>query len=261
MAGGICERVTVQVSLVIAAVDDFSGRPAGRSQLRVWMEGDPGPSAKEDGYYVFTNVRTSCARIHLEGPVFQKQEIVLDETGLAQYEGKIMKVRLHPNRSYPVPRGTTCVQGYAPAFSTVMAYDKTMENPLKLLYAYEPGSQEISIFHSDDMDLEGRAFCIQDKAGKNWEVFRVLLQSDVQKSIYRLAAPLCGAYKKIGTAIFPVLVSEADKAGEFYMPAAGIRGKTAGFVFWLEGEEDSRIETELAAGRQNLLDFRKIRQS
>lgn len=38
MAGGICERVTVQVSLVIAAVDDFSGRPEEASCASGWKE-------------------------------------------------------------------------------------------------------------------------------------------------------------------------------------------------------------------------------
>lgn len=257
MAGGIRERVSVRVSLVLAAVDDFSGRPAERSLLHVWMEGAPEPSAKEGGYYVFTNVRTSCARIHLEGPVFQKKEIVLDEKDLAQYEGTVMKVRLLPNRSYPVPRGTTCVQGYAPAHATVMAFDMTMENPLRLLYAYEAGSGEISIYHPEDMDLEGRVFCIQDKPEKKRELFRILSHSEAEKNRYRLAAPLSGSYKKIGTVLFPVLEAEADKSGEFYMPAAGIRGEKAVFAFWLEAEEERWIEAELISGRHNSIDIRK----
>jgi len=252
----IKERVSVQVSLVIAAIDDFSSRPVSRSQLHVWIDGEQTPVAKEGGYFVFTNLRTTHPLIHLEGPMFHRQEIALEEQTWMQYQGKVLKVRMIPNRSYPVPHNTTCVQGHAVPGSTILAYNKSLKQPFKLLYPYTAGQKEISIFHPDDVDLEGKIFRIQNKECTKQEILRIAEPTEADgKKMYRLHEPLTHTYKKIGTAVYPVYVSQADQTGEFFLPASGIYTETAVFVFWREGNGlgKDKKEMELQNGKVNLL--------
>lgn len=274
--GSIRERVSICVSLVIAAVDDFTGRPVSRGRLRVWIDGERPPMAKEDGYYIFTNLRGASPVIHLEGPVFHRQDIVFDERKRIQYEGKVLKVRMIPNHAYPIPRGTTCIQGHAIPDSTVLAYNKTLNKPLRLLYPYTAGQEEIGIFHPDEMDLEGKKFYIRNKEGTQQEILQIAghpaessaiaeatatagasatAQSEEKnkKNLYQLYLPLAYSYRKIGTEIFPVYMSKADQSGDFYLPAAGVYTDTAVFAFWLEGSELEQKEMELISGKVNLL--------
>lgn len=249
--GSIRERVSIQVSLVIAAVDDFTGRPVGRGQLRVWIDGERPPVAKEGGYYIFTNLRVTHPVIHLEGPVFHRQEIILEEGKRKRCEAGMLKVRMIPNRSYPVPRGTTCIQGHAVPGSTVLAYNKTLKEPLKLLYPYTAGQKEIRIFSPEEMDLEEKKFCIQNKEGTQQEILQIAGQPAA--AAYKLHAPLTYSYRKIGTVIYPVYESKADQAGDFYLPVGGIYTDTAVFAFWLEGNEQGQKEMQLQSGKVNVL--------
>lgn len=243
------ERMTIQVSLVVAAVDDFNNKPISRSNLRVWIEG-AGPSiSKEEGYYVFVNLREPQVEVCLEGPMYHAQRIFLDNERLLGLQGKVLKVRMQPNRAYPIPKNTTCVQGYAQPGSCIMAYNKDYGNPFKLLYAYQKNSSEIHIFHAEDFDIEGKTFVIQTKDGSQKDVFHVIEQIDAEKRAYLLDKPMDNEYKKIGTVIYPVYVFEANQNGEFYLPITGIAGENASFVFWQEA--GTSFETELTAGRVN----------
>ncbi len=254
---GCKERVSINVSLVVAAVDDFSNKPLSGSQLRVWIEGERPAVPKDGGYYLFTNLRQQKAVLNLSGAMFHEQQIVLEQNKLEQYQGKALKVRMIPNRVYPIPHNTTCVQGKALPGTVIMAYNKKKENPFRLLYAYTAGKEEISIFHPEDMDLEGKAFCIQNKEKTKWEVFRAAEQVDVKKAAYRLEKPLKFAYRKIGTAIYPIYILRADEKGEFYLPISDVNAKKPVFIFWVDGEEDGQTEIELQSGRVNYLDVQQ----
>lgn len=254
------EGISIQVSLAVAAIDDFSGRPVTRSQLHVWIDGERPPVVKEGGYFLFTDLKNTHPVIHLEGPMFYRQDIIFDTHKWMQYKGKVLKVRMIPNRSYPIPRHTTCIQGHAAPGSTVLAYNTGLKEPLKLLYPYTAGQEDICIFHPDDMDLEGKRFYIRGKDGTSQEVFKIagrIQAGEQEKNRYGLALPLMHAYKKIGTAIYPVYVSKADQAGEFYLPAAGIHTETAVFEFWLEGKEQGRRKIQLQAGKVNQLEMER----
>ncbi len=253
---GIRERICICVSLAVAVIDDFSGKPLSGSQVRVWIEGER-PAVEKDGrYYVFTNMRLNQAVLHLDGPMFHEKQIILKEDRLAQHREKPLKVRMIPNRSYPIPRYTTCIQGQAEPGSVVMAYNQDYENPFRLLYAYTSPKDEICIFHPEDADMEGNTFYIQDKEKKNREVFQIAELTDLEKKSYRLEEPLAHAYKKIGTLIYPVHKLKTDSRGEFYMPVPGIHTEQAVFTFWVNGKETQEREIELISGKVNQIDLR-----
>lgn len=253
---GIRERISICVSLAVAVIDDFSGKPLSGSQVRVWIEGERPPAVKDGGYYIFTNLRQQRAVLHLDAPMFHDRQIVLEEDRLEQHREKPLKIRMIPNRSYPIPRHTTCVQGCAEPGSVVMAYNRDYENPLRLLYAYTAKKEEVSIFHPEDADMEGSIFYIQDKEKKNREIFQTAELTDPEKKTYRMEKPLMHDYKKIGTLIYPVYRLRTDAKGEFYMPLPAIHTEQASFTFWLEGKETDQRQIDLVSGKVNRIDLR-----
>ena len=250
------EQVSMQMSLVIAVVDDFTGCPVRSDRLDVWAEGERRPIVKEGGYYIFSDLREKSIILHLEGKVFFPQILELDEEVLAQYQNKVLKVRMLPNRAYPIPDNTTCVGGHAPCGSVIMAYNRAYENPFKLLTPYTKGSEQIAVFHPDDMELEGKTLLIQDKEQTHQDIFRVTDKSDTEKKTYQMEKPLLNSYKKIGTTLYPVYVTEADKNGEFYLPIRGVHAKKTEFSIWLaDGKKPKEKVLELSSGRLNKIDF------
>ena len=253
---GCREHIIMQVSLVVAAVDEFYGRPV-KSKLRVWIEGERPPVDKQDGYFVFINIKNPHIVLHVEGPQFYPQRIELEADEIDKYPDRTLKVRLLPNHSYPIPYHTTCVEGHAPAGSAVMAYNHEYNEPFKLLNPYAKKSPVMEIFHPETMDLEGKTLIIQNKEGTKDEVFGIVKREAAEKAIYQITPPPQNDYKKIGTKIFPVYVSVADKNGEFYLPIANLNSEKTKFTFWLskDGNREQQLDIELAGGRLNRIDF------
>lgn len=254
---GCRERISIRVSLIVEAVDEFYGRPVSGGGLRVWIEGARPAAVKAGGYYVFLNLPGERAILHVEGPQFYPQRMELDEKMLARHQKEPLKIRLLPNRSYPLPYHATCAEGHAPASSVVMAYNHAYEEPLKLLEPYEKGADTVLIYHPDDMDLEGKTLLIQKKDGHGQEFFRAAKKLDAEKNRYALSQPLADSYKKIGTKLYPVYLSHADKNGEYYLPVSGIHTQKAAFSFWLaeNGKTGAEVTAELESGRVNRIDL------
>lgn len=257
--GNRCEdRIGIRVSLVVAAIDDFNNRPISGSKLRVWIDGEKPAIQKEEGYYVFANLQRTEFVLHLEGGLYHKQEIHIEDVNSPKYAGKIVKVRMQPNRSYPIPQNTTCIEGKAAKNSTILAYSEKYGEPYKLLYAYKAGETDINIFHPDDMDIEGRTLLIKNKDETQIEFFHVNEKKEDENKLYSIGEPLTYAYKKIGTTIYPVYTIETDKNGEFYLPINNIYADKIDFTFCVAGDLENRKKIELLTGRVNKLDFTEM---
>jgi hypothetical protein len=244
---------------VVAAIDDFNNKPISRNQLHVWIEGEKPAIQKEEGYYVFVNLRRTEFVLNIEGGLYHRKEISIDSTKLSQYKGKVLKVRMFPNRSYPIPQNTTCIEGKAEKNSVVLAYSETYANPYKLLYSYQSGETQISIFHPEEADIEGKTMLIKNKEETQAEFFKAEEKQEDEKAVYSLGEPLSHAYKKIGTVIYPVYTMETDSNGEFYLPVNHIYDEKVEFTFCTRGENESewnRKNVELRTGRVNKIDLR-----
>lgn len=255
MADGCKDHIKVGVSLVVAAIDDFNNKPIKGNRIRVWIEGEKPPIQKEEGYYVFVNLQRTDFILNIEGGLYHKQEIHVESTKLFQYAGKILKVRMIPNRSYPIPQNTTCIEGKAEKNSMILAYSETYAEPYKLLYPYKTGETDIHIFHPEEVDIEGKMMLIKNKDETQVEFFKVEENRDKEKSIYGLATPLDYDYKKIGTVIYPVYTIETDKNGEFYLPIDNIYAEKIEFTFCMEGRKEKSKNIELLTGRVNKIDL------
>ncbi len=242
-----CEEcVSMNVSLVVTAIDDFTNKPISGSTIRVWIDGENPSIPKQEGYYVFVGLRRKMVTVNLEGGMYYKQSITIDTE---QYQDKVLKLRMIPNRSYPIPYNTTCVSGTDMPGSKLFAYQEKMPIPYKLLYNYEKADSEIAIFHPEEIDIEGKTLLIREKGKDKGELFAISELTDGEKRRYTLVNQLSKSYKKIGTTIYPLYVIDVDENGEFYLPISGMRGGKENFIFFHEGGEETEIE--LIAGQVN----------
>ncbi len=244
----IDESIDIIVSLVVAPIDDFTGKPISGSRLRVWIEGEKPAIVKSEGYYVFVNLRSPDVVVKLEGGYFQHQEV---KVTVADYNDKVMKVRMIPSHSYPIPANATCIQGRALNRTTIYAYCDSLKNPYKLLYNYDKKEDEMQIFHPDDVDMEGRKLYIKSKDNESGEVMLLSGLSDPEKKSYKLVEKLNNSYKKIGTVLYPLYVIEPDEKGDFYLPLPDLTEKSSTMTFFCKGDEDKKIQKELVSGRVN----------
>lgn len=252
------KHIRMGISLVVAAIDDFNNKPISTNRLHVWIEGEKPAVQKEGGYYVFVNLRQTEFVLNMESKVYDKQQIYIDVRKLFPYSKKVLKIRMFPNHSYPIPKNTTCIEGRAEPNSILLAYKEEYMHPYKLQYSYQAGEDKISIFHPEDVDIEGKTLFIKNKDEAQMEFFQVEEKKEEEKEFYCLTLPLTNSYKKIGTVIYPVYTIETDKNGEFYLPIANIYEDKIKFSFCIKGKENNKKKVELLMGRVNKIDLTDI---
>lgn len=257
----ISDSFTRKVSLVVMAIDDFTGKPILGSNIRVYIEGEAPAIRKSDGYHVFLNLNRPSVTVCAEGgqynPCIQECELTVSKDKYT-----LLKLRMVPNRSYPIPLNTTCIEGKAAPGSRIRIFCRDGSSAYKLLYDYKQdatGKNEnrvIHLFHPDDLDLEGKLLHISDSEGRNREFLRITGVADKENRKYVLARELSVSYKKIGTSLYSVYETAADKNGVFFLPVANTyKGK---YLYDCEaaGEETVSLEAELESGKVNRIDLR-----
>lgn len=246
-------RIRRRVSLVLMLIDDFNNKVILGSNARLWIPGAKAPIRKAEGYYVFSNLEDRQVRIFIEAGLYESRtlQIKLDSEGYT-----FLKVRMTPNRSYPVPKDTTCVEGRAAPGSTVRIVCLEDSRPLKLIYDYERGgsdSKKISIYHQETTDIEGKVLYIEN--GKSGAEFFRVLQRQEKSGDYTLEQPLTANYKKIGTTVYLVYSGTADEKGVFFLPISNLPRETNRFLCEASGERTIRLERQFKTGIVNQLDF------
>ena len=247
-------RIRRKVSLVLLLIDDFSNKEITGSNARAWIFGEKPPVRKPEGYFVFTNLNQPEVEVSIEAGLYESRTLWVKLQEDVSYT--FLKVRLTPNRSYPIPRDTTCVEGKAEPGSLIRIVCLEDSKPMKLIYDYrreESGGSKISIYHPETVDIEGKALYIENsKSGA--EFFRVL-QKGEENGAYEVEQPLSRDYRKIGTAIFSVFDCTADERGYFFLPLpyAGREGNR--FLCEAQGKEILRKECQFKAGVINRLDL------
>lgn len=248
------DMVSFHASLVVLPVDDFTGKPVTGNKVRIFIPGQKPPLIKPDGYYVFINLTEPKAVLHCEGGLYypRSEEISLE----GKEDPFVYMLRLSPNASYPVPAGTTCVEGTAAAGKRVRFQCMERDKTYKLLYEYQ-GSKDngrfISLYNPERRELAGKTFLIQDKEEKNHEYFTIV--EAAEEGRYRLAEPLQHDYKKAGSVIFPVYEACADKAGNFFLLIDNSSLAETPWLWEIEGEGAGK-EIVLKPGQRNSLTWK-----
>lgn len=255
----ISDSFTRKVSLVVLAIDDFTGKPIPGSNVRVYIDGAPQAIKKNEGYHVFVNLDRPTVTVHAGGGQFNPRSIRCD---LTAGEGKytFLKLRMIPNRCYPIPPNTTCIEGKAAPGSLIRIFCRDGAGAYKLLYDYKKeeasDNRVIFIFHPDDIDMEGKLLHITDSKGKTRELLRITGILDKENKMYLLEKELSANYKKIGTSLFTVYETVADNNGSFFLPIANTYKEKYFYACESAGEKPVSIELELESGRVNKIDLR-----
>ena len=246
---GVCTSRSVRtVSLVVTAVDDFTGRVITGSNVRVWIDGAKPPIKKQDGYHVFLNLPVGEHIVLAEGGFYNRCSFACRVE-----EGRYtsLKLRMTPGRNAPLEAGTAVIEGSAPAGSLVRIRAAERQLAYKLLTDVKAGDTRAAIYHPDGADIEGKLFCFCAQSGEEAYI-RVLRRSEAGRADYLLDGPVPMDFAKIGTLVFPVSESMADSRGTFFVPLRNIPEKASAFVCLTDS---AAKEFTLSAGSRVRLAF------
>lgn len=248
------DRIHKRVSLIVQVIDDFTEKPLSGSRGRIWIPGNAAPIVKTEGYYVFVNIREPAVELHVENPLYHPRQMTVYLAELGRTD-PIIKVRLLPNRCYPIPSGTTCIKGKAEPGSQIRVLAREKGKILKLLVEYggrmSDDRRRLTIYNPDNADLDGRCFLIEDKDKKHSEYFTVARTLEGETKSYLLSQPLLSSYKKIGTSIYPVHITQADEEGNFFLLLSGGTGDRQEYRISAAGTQQVSVQCELQQGKVN----------
>ena len=214
------------------------------------------PIRKQEGFYVFTNLADSIARIFVEGACYQKEQRTVD---LKQIDraNPVVKIRLLPNRSYPLSEGTIRLTAALPRGAVFSAFCESGSDYKKLLADYEKGSEQICLYQTEREELEGKGCWIAGKEQKR-EFVRLGQRIDSEKGMYLFAQAPKAGYRKIGTRIYPVSTICTSEEGEWFLPLKSYGEAQVEYTCMMEldGQRTER-KILLKAGKENYLDFRE----
>lgn len=208
----IRSQICLKAGLAVVLYDDFTGMPI-QNQV-VFMTSSQGikPIRKDGGFYVFLNCSDKVMDICVKSPIYRTRHIHVDlENGK---KCPVIKVWLLPGSAYPMPFGTTFLEGRAKPNCLIQAACCSPDGALKLLYDYD-GGEIISLYQSQHVDLEGRTLYLQDKTKTASAYITVTTCINEPEGLYRLHTPLKIPFLKVETDLYPVYSGVSDQDG-FY---------------------------------------------
>ena len=242
----VSNRTLHRVSLAVLLIDELTGRAITGSNARAWIENEKPPVKKGDGWFIFTELPPKKHTVLAEGGHYQRQsaECFTDGEGLPT-----LRLCLKPAKTYPLPSGCLRVEGSAEPNAVVTAYIPSKKNAFNLLADAKQGSDTLTVFHSDGVNLEGCAFRIIASNGEEESVF---VRAKTGENAYRLTAPLLNVYQRIGTMLVPASETSADGNGSFFMALRCGLGDS-GIVFEAKGSKHVRKEYKYQCGDGNCI--------
>lgn len=213
------DTIHIRVSLAVLLIDDFTGKIITSPSMRVTARGGGKPVRKTEGFWVFLNLTSPETEVAVDGPCYysERQTIAFKELDSAN---PVVRIRLRPDRTYKLPKGTICMTAVLPKHASLMVFNEQGSDYKKLLVDYEKGSKEISLYQGGRQELEGKICCITGKK-ETKEFIRLGALKDREKGLYLLEQAPEDGYKKIGTKIYPVSYTKARDAGEYFLPLSG----------------------------------------
>lgn len=253
------EWVRIKVSLAVQVMDGFTDSPIMGSGCRLRIDGAGPPLAQREGYRVFVNLPVREWTLRIESPCYYPQTLTV-KPGELEPGSPVIKVRMMPDFTYPVPPGATCVRGRAGADRPIQLVCRDKGGHYKLLLEYDkPGrSHFIAIYNPDGVDLDGRRFLIEDREGVNREYFTILNTARGEDKFSRMDRALEHGYKKIGTRVTPVYTTRTDKNGNFFLLLP--QGERAGGEYAVSAGDPgvSSAAVTLEAGKINDIQLKEV---
>lgn len=258
MADGIKDNIHIRVSLVVQLVDDYTDQVITGNGVSIEVDGQKKPIKKSDGFFVFTNLNGGGVTLRVWSPLYQ-EEIRRVDLGQLDQKDRMLKLRLRPNRSYGLPKGTTCIEGKTEPGMEVYAYLPKSRGYSKLLFdtkkTLEDKVQQIKIYNPEGIDLEERYLMIINEESQKGELIRILRLLDGEHGTYQVIAPLKEDYKKIGTKLFLVYTTTADPKGKYFLPVKHGNKEELLCVIRTSSDKVKEKTVVLEEGRVNHIDI------
>ena len=214
-------RARNRLCAAVLFVDDFTGRPIESRELSVGAAELPtAPVSKPDGWYLFLNYGGDTLTVTVSGRYYEQQTVKLDCTTLDPLSPAV-RVRLRPNRSYPMPAHAICLEGTALPDREVRLWCSNDPGVMRLNSDYAPDGEAdgmlLRLYDPRGSDPAGRCFALLRRGSQKEEYFSVRQRADGAEGECLLEAPLRSSCKKIGAKIYPVYVTRTDAQGRFIL--------------------------------------------
>ncbi|MEF9915807.1 MAG: hypothetical protein RR275_04895 [Lachnospiraceae bacterium] len=171
---------------------------------------------KEDGYYLFMGIDKEQMEITISAPIYTTYHLIIKQSDLDALN-PIVKVRIKPNKLYPLPAGTKCLSGKGTPGEELLFVVKQERSYLKLLFDYE-GDSQIALYQTGNEDLDGQQIYIEHYENHTGEVGRICSTINSEKYLYQLETPFSSTYLKNTTKIYLVIKVIVDAEGTYYHP-------------------------------------------
>lgn len=253
------DHIRIRASLVILLIDDYTNKVVNDKSVFVSIEGAAKPIQKSEGYYIFLNLDRTKVDLTIKSDRYTEESRLIDLSTINNTD-PVLKIRVKPSRNYPLPEGTTSIQGVAEPLSEIRVVCDNLQKYYRLLYDYDPkeNNEAIRVFNPEKTDLDGKVFLISDK-DDNSEIFSIIATKDRENDSYHLEAPLGRSYKKAGTKISPIFITKADEKGEFFIPLWNLGEEPAKCECEMIGKEKIRESITLETGKVNRLHFNSLK--
>ena len=257
-------RVGHRLCAAVLFVDDFTGRPIeGRALSVSAAELPTAPVSKPDGWYLFLNYGGDALTVTASGRYYEKKTVKLDCTALDPLN-PVLRVRLTPNRCYPLPPHATCLESRAQPDREVRLWCAGDPNVMRLSADYAPDGEAdgrlLRLYDPCGADPAGRCFALLRRGSQKEEYFSVRQCVDREEDGCLLEAPLRSPCKKMGARIFPVYGTRTDAQGRFFLllpsAAAGTVLSCRVQVQQSDGSWKS-FEAEPEAGKYTFLELKE----
>ncbi|QZY54460.1 hypothetical protein [Crassaminicella profunda] len=212
-------RVNHKVALAILCIDDYSDEVVKGMNIKVEIKNlNKKPIIKKDGYFIFTNMEDAICTIVITGNIYMDEEKTIDLRAVNPLD-PIVKIRLRPNRRYPLKRGMTCILGKIQKSSKGLIRTKVkiiplhQRNKMRMVKDLEKkDGQEITLNNPQNADLTLKSFWINDSGKEEL----CTIKKEIENKTYEFYKPLKYKHEK-GTELLRVYDTYTDEKGFFIL--------------------------------------------
>lgn len=250
------EHIRVRASLVVLVIDDFTGKVISDGSVIVSIADGSKPIRKADGYYVFVNVNQQQIHLTVSADYYITEKRIIDMTAIDRV-APVVKIRVKPNRNYPLQKSMTAIYGKAEPHSEIRILCDNIQKYYRLLYDYDPekNKREISIFNPDKTDLDGKLLLIKDKEETDGELIRIVDTKSREDNLYLLDKEAETGYKKLGTRLLPIFTHTCDESGEFFITLYNTGVQELSCQCEMLGSTNVKQSVTVESGKSSRLDF------
>lgn len=234
-----------RVSLIVQLLDDRTSTVIHQKNANVYIPGYRFPVYKEEGYFVFLNLKEEEESYDLiiTTPQYLEKKVKIFTKDLEKTM-PILTIRLFPKESSV--SGRTILVGKGKSGETIRYFSKVASDAGKLLKDYEENSQEIVLLGNPNRDYTGKYLLLESKEHC---AFAKLKKKDFSEGrTYFLESGMECGFRKQETKVYMDIGTIADAKGEF--------------VLHLEDEEEERFPGYLlyenGSGKEVTIFNRKI---